>query len=196
MIIPPPPAAYVQNWTGYEWRVTTVAATEFVVPSFPYKSMSAAERSNHTALAIWAGLGVSPYIEQIGIYDYVQNGQVGWAGFCAFWPSSNVSCGQGISTGDTMFLKVTRAGLTYTMTMRDAGPHNHWVVTVTKKLNHVDTTAEAMVEDTEYPGYSFTPLTYFAPFKMATSNTPATQVDSRWAIARRLTSRLIEIFHR
>lgn len=196
MIVPPPVSSYTQNWTGYEWRGNTVAATEFVVPSFPYNKMSTAEKQNHTALAIWAGLGVGPYIEQIGIYDYVQNGQVDWAGVCAFWPTTNQSCGEGISTGDTMFLSVHRAGLVYTMTMRDAGPHNHWTVTISKKLNHVDTTAEAVAEDTEYPGYNFSPLTYFAPFKMATSGIPATQVTSKWAIARRLTSRLIEIIHR
>lgn len=182
------------NWAGYEWNGGTVAAAEFTVPSFPYAKMNSQERTNKTAMAIWVGLYSYPHIEQIGIYDYTLNGHVGWAGFCAFWPSTNDSCGHGISQGDTMFVSVHRNGLTYTMSMRDAGPHNKWSISITKTLPYRDTTAVAVVEDTNYPGTPFVPLTTFAPVKMATSGNPATEVRDSFSYARKIAARAIEIF--
>src|ERR1700722_26836 len=112
MIIPPAASVDTGNWAGYEWHGGTVAAAEFVVPEFPYHDMNSEEKNNQTALSIWTGLGVSPYIEQIGVYDYVKSGHVDWAGFCAWWPNVNESCGHGISTGDEIFVSVHRSGFT------------------------------------------------------------------------------------
>jgi hypothetical protein len=193
MFIPPPASFQTGNWAGYEWNGGSVAATEFVVPAFPYSKMNTQEKHGKTVMSIWAGLGIRPWIEQIGIYDYITNGKVNWAGFCAFWPSSNVSCGHGISTGDEMFLSVHRNGLTYTMTMRDAGPHNKWVISITKTLDHKDTTAEAIMEDSTYPGTPFEPLTTFTPFRMATSGNPMTEVYDTFSYAKKTGSRSIEI---
>lgn len=193
MHIPPPPPVSIQyaNWAGYEWQSSTAAA-QFTVPSFPYSRMSAAERNNRTVLAIWAGLGTGPSIEQIGIYDYVQNGHVGWAGFCAFWPSTDASCGGGISTGDVLQVSVHRSGFKYTMSMRDVGK---WTVSISRTLPNKDNTAEVIAEDTQYAGDPFTNLTYFSPFKATVSGNPATEIYSRWGRGIRLNSRTIEIEH-
>lgn len=219
MILPPmvttPPAATQNylNWAGYEWNGGTgkvsVSAAEFVVPQFPFHKMNAAEKNNQSVMVLWTGLGVSPYIEQLGVYDFVDHGHVGWATFCTFWPTANTDCTHslppgtkrtgntgGVSTGDKIFVKVQRNGLTYTMKMRDAGPHNVWSVSISKKLGHKDTTAEAIVEDTQYPGYAYHPLTYFSPVKFATSPSPSTRVNSPWAYAKKLTRLSIEVFHR
>jgi hypothetical protein len=195
-VITPPAALNTGNWAGYEWNGGSVAASVFTVPEFPYKDMSAAERNNQTVLSLWAGLGVSPYIEQIGIYDYVQAGKVNWAGVCAFWPTVNESCGHGISTGDKIAVSVHRSGLTYTLAMRDYGPHNVWAIHVSRTLNHVDTTAEVIVEDSTYPGYPLENLTYFSPVRAATSGTPQTEVYSPWGRAVKNAKRLITILHR
>jgi hypothetical protein len=195
-VITPPAAVSTGNWAGYEWHGGDVAAAEFVVPEFPYHDMSSAEKANHTVLTLWTALGVAPYIEQIGIYDYVQAGQVRWAGVCAFWPTVEESCGHGISTGDKIFTSVHRHGLTYTLAMRDAGPHNVWAISIKKTLGHVDTTAETIVEDSTYPGYPFKPLTYFTPVKVATSGNPATKVSDGFSTAVKNSTRSFTIKHR
>jgi hypothetical protein len=202
MIIPlaitslPPASVNTGNWAGYEWHGGVTSAAEFVVPSFPYKDMSPAEKNNHSVLSIWAGLGVSPSIAQIGVYDYVQSRQVDWAGFCAFWPKSDASCGHGISTGDEMFVKVERSGFTYTMTMRDAGPHNVWSISIKGTLPQKNTTAEAIAEDSTYPGYPQTNLTYFSPMKVATSPDPTTEIYDSSAYAVKNSRTSITIRHR
>jgi hypothetical protein len=181
------------NWAGFEWNGGTVAAAKFVVPNFPYAKMSPQEKKNQTDMAIWVGLYGYPHIEQIGIYDYVTAGKVNWAGFCAFWPGENISCGHGISTDDTMFVSVHRNGLTYTMSMRDAGPHNVWSISITKTLLNKDTEAVAVMEDTNYPGTPFTPLTQFTPFRMATSGYPTNEYRDRFSYAVRTSFRSIEV---
>lgn len=202
MITPPaytapvPASVNTANWAGYGWHGGSVAAAEFVVPEFPYHDMNSAEKNNHTVLSLWAGLGISPYIEQIGVYDYVQAGHVNWAGFCAWWPTVDVSCGHGISTGDEMFVSVHRNGLSYKMTMRDAGPHNKWVISISKTLNHADTAAEVIVEDSTYPGHPQTNLTYFSPVHAATSGVPATEIHSPWGKAVANSRHSITIEHR
>ena len=171
-VITPPLATDTGNWAGYEWHGGTVAAAEFTVPQFPYHDMNAAERSNRSILAIWAGLTNGPDIAQIGIYDYVLGGHVDWATVCAFWPKSDQSCGpnEGVSTGDTIAVSVHRNGLTYTMAMRDYGPHNRWSVRIKGTTGSVDTTAAVMAEST---GTEIDNLTHFAPFRAATSGDPA-----------------------
>jgi hypothetical protein len=195
-VITPPAGINTGNWAGYEWNGGTVAAAEFTVPEFPYHDMSSAEQNNHTVLSLWAGLGVAPYIEQIGIYDYVQAGHVNWAGFCAFWPTTDDSCGHGISTGDAIFVSIHRNGLTYKMAMHDAGPHNVWTISISKTLNHEDTTAEVIAEDSTYPGYAFEPLTYFSPVTAGTSGNPATEVHDSFSHAVKDSNREITILHR
>ena len=195
-MITPPAGVNTGNWAGYSWHGGSVAASEFVVPEFPYHKMSAAEKNNHTVMSIWTGLGISPYIEQIGVYDYVQAGHVNWAGFCAFWPTVDESCGHGISTGDEIFVSVHRHGLTYKMSMRDAGPHNKWAISISKTLHHVDTTAEAIMEDSTYPGHPFEPLTYFNPMKMATSANPTTEYHDSFSHAVKDSHREIKIVHK
>lgn len=195
---PPPAAVLTGNWAGYEWNGGTgaagVSAAEFVVPNHPYAKMNGAERANHTSMAIWTGLYGYPSIAQIGIYDYAQNGQTDWAGFCAFWPQTDVSCGQGISTGDEIFVSVHRSGLTYTMSMKDAGPHNHWAVSIKKTLPEKLTTGVGVVEDTQYPGYPLVPLSGYSNIRMATSGNPTTEVYSKDAgFANRINSRAIWI---
>lgn len=202
MIVPQavnePPAAAIAtgNWAGYGWYGNDVSAVQFKVPNFPYKDMNAAEKANHTAMTIWTGLYNYPYIEQLGIYDYVSGGAVHWAGFCAFWPTTNVSCGEGIAAGDEIFASVHRNGLTYTMSMHDAGPHNKWTVTSIRKLSHEDTTATAIIEDSQYPGYPIVPLSYFAPETVVTSPSPSTEYFSPWGAAKKLGRTAISIFHR
>jgi hypothetical protein len=195
-MITPPVGVNTGNWAGYGWNGNSVSASVFTVPEFPYHDMNAAEKTNHTVLSLWAGLGVSPYIEQVGVYDYVKAGHVNWAGVCAFWPTVNESCGHGISTGDKIAVSVHRNGLTYTLSMRDYGPHNVWAIKISKKLGHVDTKAETIVEDSTYPGYPLTNLTYFNPIKVATSGNPVTEYYSPWGYAVRNTSRLFTIEHR
>jgi hypothetical protein len=195
-MITPPVAVNSGNWAGYEWNGSSVSASVFKVPEFPYKDMTSAEKNNHTVLSLWAGLGISPTIEQIGIYDYVQAGQVRWAGVCAFWPVVDEGCGQGISTGDEIAVSVHRTGLTYKLAMRDYGPHNVWAISITRTLDHVDTTAETMVEDSTYPGYPLTNLTWFSPVKVYTSGNPVTEYYSPWGYAVRNTSKQFTIYHR
>jgi len=194
---PPPPASVTtSNWAGYEWKGNDVAAAEFTIPNFPYSSMNSAEKENHSAMSIWTGLRAYPYIEQIGIYDYVSNGKVGWAGFCAFWPTSNVSCGHGISTGDKMAVSVHRSGLTYTMSMRDYGPHNTWSVSIKKTLTHADSTAVVIAEDSTYPQYSPVNLTHFDSFVATTSGDPVLEYESPWGYAVKTSSRSVTIAHK
>ena len=194
MLIPPPLSVATGNWAGYEWHGGVTAAAEFAVPEFPYHDLSTAEKRNHTVLSIWAGLTNGPDIAQIGVYDYVQAGHVNWAGVCAFWPKTDVGCGHGISTGDKIFLKVQRNGLSYTMTMHDAGPHNVWSVSIKGSTGSVDTTAAVMAEDSTYPGNPMTPLTYFSPFKVGTSGNPATMFySSNVGHAQKLSNREFQI---
>lgn len=198
MITPPPVSVQTGNWAGYEWNGGSVAAAEFVVPSFPYSKMNAQEKANKTALSIWAGLTNGPDLEQIGVYDYVTpQHTTGWAGVCAFWPLTDDSCGHGIAQGDRIAVSVHRSGFTYTMAMRDYGPHNVWAISVKRTLNHADTRAAFMAEDSNYPGTPFVPLSTFSNFKVNTSGNPTTMFWSRnVGSAKRLGSRLMEIFHR
>jgi hypothetical protein len=194
-MITPPVAVDTGNWAGYEWHSNSVAAAEWTVPSFPYHDMSSAEKNNHSVLSQWVGLTNGPDIEQIGIYDYVEAGQVKWAGVCAWWPVVDEGCGHGISTGDAIFVSVHRSGLTYKMSMHDAGPHNVWTISISRTLNHVDTTAAAIIEDSTYPGYPQEDLTYFSPVKVGTSGNPATEIYSPWGYAVRNSARSFTIKH-
>ena len=173
-MITPPAAINTGNWAGYEWHGGTVAASVFTVPSMP--NPTPAEKSGHAILALWAGLGVYPTIAQIGTYDYYQAGKINWAGFCAFWPESDVSCGKGISTGDKLAVSVHRNGFTYTMRMRDYGPHNVWAVSIKGTLPQENTTAEFIAEDTSYG--TLEPLGKFSNVPVNTSGDPATEVYS------------------
>lgn len=192
-MIVPPLSTLTGNWAGYEWHGNTVAASVFTVPEFPYHDMNAAERGNRSQIAIWAGLTNGPDIAQIGIYDYVQAGHVDWATVCAFWPKSDENCGpnEGVSTGDKIAVSVHRNGLTYTMSMRDYGPHNVWSVKITGTTGSVDTEAAVMAEST---GSEIDELTHFDPFYMATSGNPANMFYSATVgHARKIRSRLIQI---
>lgn len=168
-------------WAGYGWHNSVKSAAQWTVPSFPWKTpLSASEKANQNGMSIWAGIGGSvaePYIEQTGIYERVEpNGITSWHGFYEFYPYPAVAFGGDISPGDTMFASVSRSGVNYTLTLRDAGPHHTWVVSITKAFGHVESTAEAIVEDYAYSGVPG-PLTGFSPVTFQTSGV----LDDSWS---------------
>lgn len=177
---PAPPKAAINtgNWAGYVWNAGSVADAQFVVPSMPHPT--AAEKSGHAVLAIWDGLGQigNTHIAQAGVYDYYAAGKINWATFCAWWPDTDQSCGpnEGVSTGDTIQIRVTRSGLSYTMEMRDAGPHNAWVVTIKNHAFPALSQGQAIAEDTSYG--TLAPLGAFSPISFTTSGDPATEIYS------------------
>ncbi len=177
---PPPPAAVnTGNWAGYEWDGGSTADAQFTVPSMP--NPTAAEKNGSAILAIWDGLGDpgNSHIAQIGVYDYYSDGGIRWATACAWWPDYDQSCGpgEGVSSGDTIFTKVTRSGLSYTMTMRDAGPYNQWVVTIKNAAFPALHTGEGIAEDTSSNG-SLVPLGSFSDIPFTVSGNPATEIYS------------------
>jgi|ERR1700722_1332027 len=175
-MILPPAAIDTGNWAGYVWNASSVADAAFVVPSMP--DPTAAEKNGDAILSIWDGLGQigNSHIAQTGVYDYYDAGKINWAGFCAFWPDSDRSCGEGISTGDTIQIRVTRDGLSYTMELRDAGPHNKWVVTTINKAFPALSQGQAIAEDTTYG--TLDPLGEFSNIPFTTSGDPATEIYS------------------
>jgi Peptidase A4 family len=176
---PAAPSAAIDtgNWAGYEWNGGSTADAQFTVPVL---TPTAAEESGNAILALWDGLGApgDTHIAQAGIYDYWDGSHIRWATFCAWWPDTDQSCGpnEGVSAGDEIFVRVTRQGLSYTMTLRDAGPHNAWVVTVKDAAFPALSTAEVIAEDTSYG--TLEPLGPYSDIPVETSGNPATEVYS------------------
>jgi hypothetical protein len=180
---------YTDNWAGYSWQSSTVATAQFRTPSF--RTLSAAERANTAGLAIWVGLGTGPDIEQVGIYDHVINGKVGWYGLYQFVPYAPQSFGGAINQGDLIRASVTRKGLVYTLTLTDVG---HWSVSITKAFGHVENTAEAIVEDYSYGGNPSSPSS-FNPIAITVSGVPRDKWITSWAAVYVTAPRQIEVKH-
>jgi len=176
MITPPPAAVNTGNYAGYYWNAGSVADAQFTVPTMP--NPTAAEESGNAILSLWGALSApgSSHIAQIGVYDYYDAGTIKWAGFCAWWPDTDQSCGGGVSSGDVIQTRVTRSGLSYTMEMHDAGPHNVWTVTVKNAAFPALSQGEAIAEDTTRG--TLEPLGSFSDIPVATSGNVATEVYS------------------
>ncbi len=184
-MITPPPLGFSYNWVGYSWSASTKASTEFSVPRFPWKKpLSADEKANRNGIAIWAGLGGvhSGTIEQIGVYDHVTAGKVGWYGLYEFYPHPSAGIGGPIGAGDKIFASASRSGIHYTLSLRDAGPSHVWSVSIKKDFGHIENTGEVITEDYTYDG-RYRPLTPFSPVKAKVSGNPSTQFYTPWGHA-------------
>ncbi len=180
MITPPPASVDTGNYAGYYWNAGSAADAQFTVPTMP--SPTTAEKNGDAILSIWDALAQpgDSHIAQIGVYDYwnANAGQIDWATFCAWWPDTDSSCGpnEGVSSGDVIQTRVLRDGLSYTMEMRDAGPHNTWVVTIKNPAFPALSQGEAIAEDTSYG--TLEPLGSFSDIPFDTSGDLGTEVYS------------------
>ena len=192
MIFPPPPAlvTHTGNWAGYSWHSSTKADAEWKVPRFPWKTpLSPSEKENKTGLALWTGLGTGP-IEQIGIYDHVTNGVVGWYGVYEFYPEPPVGVGQAISPGDDIIAHVTRSGFTYTLSLQDKGK---WSVSIKKVFKHVENQGEMVAESYAYAPTGSDKLTGFSPVTAKVSGNPVNEIVCPWGWAHRDSNHQITI---
>jgi hypothetical protein len=181
---------HTANWVGYSWVSSTRASAQFRTPTF--RSLSPGERANKTGMAVWVGLGVSPNIEQVGIYDYVSpTGKIGWFGLYQLVPGKPVAFGGPISQGDLIRASVVRNGFRYTLMLQDVG---HWSISVTKTFRHIENTAEAIVESYSYSGVQ-APVTNFAPLKIDVSGVPRDKWITSWATAYVTGHHQIEVKH-
>jgi hypothetical protein len=81
------------------------------------------------------------------------------------------------------------------MYLRDAGPHHKWTWKISKRYPHIEGDAEAIAEDTQYPGYSWQPLTKFSPIGAYTSGNPVQEWNiSSWGFARKNSNNHITIY--
>lgn len=162
-MIATPPIVYARGWSGYGWDSSTKAAAEFIVPNL----------RSPGSIAIWTGLGDGdPGLQQIGVTVTAVDGLVIGQAWFEMWPAQAEHIGSVVRPGDLIFVKVTRAGDDYTLTIFD--DTRHWEAVTHQYSADIEPGAEAVAED-------FGPqLPDFEAFPMWTSAEYFTQ---RWEMA-------------